>query len=137
LLSDKGAPRIILDLLTLKLPLLCGATGRYNLLEIERNIEKKMPGMSPIYRKYFSLLDLEIVPLPLPETIMAMAGQIAAKDLPVLASAISCQADYLITGDKKDFTGPKRSGRHSFLIVSPAEFLVQAAQIIIAPQDKM
>jgi predicted nucleic acid-binding protein len=38
LLSDKGAPRVILDILCLELPLLKGATGEYNLLEIEKNI---------------------------------------------------------------------------------------------------
>jgi len=32
LLSDKGAPRIILDLLCLKLPFFIGETGRYNIL---------------------------------------------------------------------------------------------------------
>jgi predicted nucleic acid-binding protein len=40
LFSDKGAPRIILDLLTLNLPMLAGATGRYNLIEVERNLKK-------------------------------------------------------------------------------------------------
>ena len=37
LLSDKGAPRIILDILSLNLPFLSGLTGEFNLLEMERN----------------------------------------------------------------------------------------------------
>ena len=37
LFSDKGSPRIILDLLCLDLPVLAGATGQYNIIEIERN----------------------------------------------------------------------------------------------------
>jgi predicted nucleic acid-binding protein len=66
LLSDKGAPRIILDLLTLKLPFLVGSTGRYNLIEIERNLEKKMPKILAVYKRYFPRLNLKIIPLPQP-----------------------------------------------------------------------
>lgn len=32
LLSDKGAPRIILDILSLRLPFVIGITGQYNIL---------------------------------------------------------------------------------------------------------
>jgi predicted nucleic acid-binding protein len=52
LFSDKGAPRIILDLLTLNLPVLSGATGRYNLMEVERNLNRKMPEALPLYQKF-------------------------------------------------------------------------------------
>ena len=43
LISDKGAPRIILDLLSLKLTSITGLTGEYNIIEIERNLKKKLP----------------------------------------------------------------------------------------------
>ena len=132
LLSDRGAPRLILDVLSLRLPVLQGATGKYNILEIERNLARKMPNLVPIYRKYMPLLDLEIVPLPSPETIEAMAGQSADKDIPVLASAAACHADYLVTGDKKDFAKAKESGEYCFQIVSPAEFLAGVLQALIA-----
>jgi predicted nucleic acid-binding protein len=123
LFSDKGAPRIILDLLTLHLPILAGATGRYNLLEVERNLKKKMPEAVPLYRKYLPKLGLEIIALPSRETVNNMKGVIAAKDIPVLASAIACNADYLITGDKKDFDKLKSSKKYSLTIVSPTEFV--------------
>jgi len=35
--------------------------------------------------------------------IKKLSGQIADKDVPVLASAINSNADFLVTGDKKDF----------------------------------
>lgn len=101
-------------------------------MEIERNLKKKMPRIIPLYRKYMPLLDLEIVPLPSPETITRMSGQIADKDVPVLASAISCKADYFITGDKKDFTKLKGKGKYPFKIVSPAEFLAGILPALIA-----
>jgi hypothetical protein len=40
LLSERGAPRILLDLLSLRLPFLTGSTGRYNLIEIDRDLKK-------------------------------------------------------------------------------------------------
>jgi predicted nucleic acid-binding protein len=132
LLSDRGAPRLILDVLSLRLPVLQGATGRYNILEIEWNLARKMPNLVPLYRKYLPLLDLEIVPLPSPETIEAMAGQSADKDIPALASATACRADYLVTGDKKDFAKAKESGEYCFQILSPTEFLTGALQALIA-----
>jgi predicted nucleic acid-binding protein len=124
LFSDKGAPRIILDLLALDLPILAGATGRYNLVEVERNLKKKMPKAMPVYHNYLPRLGLEVVALPTRETVRSMAGIIAEKDIPVLASAIACGAEYLITGDKKDFARLKKTQqRYNLTIVSPSEFL--------------
>jgi len=123
LFSDKGAPRIILDLLTLNLPILAGATGRYNLIEVERNLKKKMPQAMPLYQKYLPRLRLEIVEMPSRSTIISMAGAIAEKDIPVLASAIACSAEYLITGDKKDFTKLRNVKKYNLKIVSPSEFI--------------
>lgn len=121
LFSDKGAPRVILDFLCLGLPALKGVTGQYNIIEIERNLTKKMPGVLPLYRKYLSLLNLEVIPLPSVDTVRKLSGLISGKDIPVLAPAISGNVDFLVTGDKKDFV--KVKGKHSFRILTPAEFL--------------
>ena len=123
LFSDRGAPRIILDLLTLNLPILTGATGRYNLMEVERNLKKRMPAAIPLYHEYLPRLGLEVVVLPSQETVRSLAGIIAEKDIPVLASAIACKTEYLITGDKKDFDRLKKDKRYDLKIVSPAEFI--------------
>ena len=123
LLSDKGAPRIILDLLTLKLPFLVGSTGRYNLIEIERNLEKKMPEILAVYKRYFPRLNLKIIPLPQPDELKAFAGKIADKDVPILISAIRSKADFLVTGDKQHFQKLKSPGDYLFRIVTPAEFI--------------
>jgi predicted nucleic acid-binding protein len=121
LFSDKGAPRIILDLVCLGLPMLTCATGEYNIIEIERNLTRKMPDVLPLYREYLPLLNLEIIPLPSSEMIRRLFGLTSDKDIPVLASAISGGVDFLVTGDKKDFI--KLKGKHSFRILSPSEFL--------------
>jgi predicted nucleic acid-binding protein len=54
LLSDAGAPRIILDLLSVRFPVLKGMTGRYNLQEIERNLARKLPRAIPVSFLTFS-----------------------------------------------------------------------------------
>jgi predicted nucleic acid-binding protein len=121
LFSDKGAPRVLLDLLCLGLPTLTGATGEYNLIEIERNLRKKMPDVLPVYRKYLPLLNLEVIPLPSSEEIDELSGSTSDKDIPVLVSALRGDADFLVTGDKKDFV--KLKGKCPFKILTPAEFL--------------
>jgi predicted nucleic acid-binding protein len=136
LFSDKGAPRIILDLLTLNLPILAGATGRYNLIEVERNLKKKMPEAMPLYQKYLPKLRLEIVEMPSQATVISMAGAIAEKDVPVLASAIACGAGYLITGDKKDFAKLRNVKKYNLKIVSPSQFIETVfTEIIKEAQD--
>jgi predicted nucleic acid-binding protein len=136
LFSDKGAPRIILDLLTLNLPMLAGATGRYNLIEVERNLKKKMPEAIPLYQKYLPRIRLEIVEMPSRATVISMAGAIAEKDVPVLASAIACGAEYLITGDKKDFAKLRNVKKYNLKIVSPSEFIETVfPEIIKETQD--
>ena len=64
LISDRGAPRLILDVLSLGLPVLRGVTGRYNLAEIERDIAKKLPAARSVLSQCLPRMNLEIVFLP-------------------------------------------------------------------------
>lgn len=123
LLSDKGAPRLVLDLLSLQLPFLIGLTGRYNLIEIERNLRKKMAALLPVYKRYLPTLNLKIIPLPRPEEISEFSGHVTDKDVPVIVSALQGRADFLVTGDKRHFEKLKVHGDYPFKTVTPAEFL--------------
>ena len=123
-ISDRGAPRILLDLLSLDLPFLKGLTGRYNLIEIERNLNQKLSECLPVYKEYFPKLNLEIISLPSGKDIKKYAGITAAKDIPVVVSAIKGKADFLVTGDKKDFSQLKLKSPLPFRILNPADFLV-------------
>ena len=131
LISDKGAPRIILDLLSLKLPSITGLTGEYNLIEIERNLKKKLPSAIPAYKKYLPEINLEIIKLPSKTEVERYSGRIADKDVPVLVSAINGKSDYLITGDIKDFEKLKTSPEYRFKIVNPAEFISEVINKIL------
>lgn len=130
LLSSTGAPRIILDILTLSLPGLIGLTGRYNLIEIERNIKKKAPAVLPVYNEYLPKMHLEIVPLPSVAEVATHSGIIADKDTPVLVSAIKGRVDFLITGDKKHFDRAKIRKAIPCKIRNPSEFLEELAAIL-------
>ena len=123
LLSERGAPRIILDLLSLRLPFLIGATGRYNLTEIERNLKNKMPALLPLYKTYLPRLNLKVIPLPRPEDLRDFSGQIAEKDIPVLISAVRSRADFLVTGDKQHFGKVKGDDKYPFHVLTPSEFV--------------
>jgi predicted nucleic acid-binding protein len=123
LLSERGAPRILLDLLSLKLPFLIGSTGRYNLIEIERNLRKKMPGLFSVYKACLPRLNLKVIPLPRPEGVGDFSGQVADKDIPVLISAIRSKTDFLVTGDKQHFGKIKEPGEYPFRVVTPSEFI--------------
>ncbi|HEY6873645.1 MAG TPA: PIN domain-containing protein [Geobacteraceae bacterium] len=132
LLSDRGAPRIILDLVCLELATLKGLTGAYNLIEIERNLARKFPALVPVYEQYLPRLNLDVVPLPTREEIASHLGVTADKDVPVLVSALNGRADFLVTGDNKDFGPLKKLRKFPFRIVTPAEFLAVAGEVISA-----
>jgi predicted nucleic acid-binding protein len=123
LLSERGAPRILLDLLSLRLPFLIGSTGRYNLIEIERNLKKKMPSLLPLFKAYLLKLNLKVIPLPRPKDVRGFSGQIAEKDIPVLISAIGSKADFLLTGDKHHFGKMKEPDEYPLRVVTPSEFI--------------
>jgi predicted nucleic acid-binding protein len=123
LLSERGAPRIILDVLSLRLPFLIGLTGRYNLIEIERNLKNKMPSLLVLYKAYLPKLNLKVIPLPRPEDIRDFSGQIAEKDIPVLISAIRSKGDFLVTGDKQHFGKMKELDKYPFHVLTPSEFI--------------
>ena len=122
-ISGGGPPRMILELLSRDQPYLCAATGRYNIIEIERDIAKKAPASLPTYMEHIKKLALTVVPMPTEVEVEAWPWPVACKDVPVLVSARSWGAEILITGDKKDFEGLNAIAELPFRIVSPAEFL--------------
>jgi len=131
LLSDKGAPKILLDVLSLKLPFLTGVTGRYNIIEIERTIKNKLPEALPVYKEYFPKTNITVIPLPSAEELRRFSGHINEKDVPVLVSAVKGKADFLLTGDKRHFEKLKSSHKYPFTILSPADFIEKILQDII------
>jgi predicted nucleic acid-binding protein len=120
--SDRGAPSRILDVLAARLPQIHPLIGEYNLLEIERNLGKRLPQAQPLVRDLIERLGFEIVPLPSIQAVQQWIPAVAAKDAPVIASAVEGKADVLVTGDKRDLHGLK-DPRLDFPLLLPAAFL--------------
>ena len=123
LISDRGAPRLILDVLGLELPVLRGVTGRYNLTEIERNVAGKLPAARSVLNECLPRMNLEIVFLPFLDEMEPFRGIVDDKDLPVLVSAVIAKADYFLTGDKRLMSQLRRASGLSFLSCQPSDFL--------------
>jgi predicted nucleic acid-binding protein len=123
LISDRGAPRLILDILSLGLPVLRGVTGRYCLAEIERNIDHRAPAARAVLTQLLPKLNLEVVFMPFLDEIGPFRGSAEEKDLPVIASASIARADYFISGDERLLS--RLSGQTSFSArpIRPDEFL--------------
>ncbi len=117
--------------LSLNLSFLKGVTGEYNLIEIERNMKKKIPQALPIYKKYLSKLNLEIIPIPSYKEIKKFSEYISGKDGPVVVSAIKGKVDFLITGGKKHFESLKRKSDFPIKILDPSEFCGEILSRII------
>jgi len=69
------------------------------------------------------ILKFQIIPLPERQKLEKYRGVIVDEDLPILVSAIECGADYLVTGDKKHFGGPRGRKDIALKICSPSEFI--------------
>jgi predicted nucleic acid-binding protein len=124
LFSDRGAPRIMLDILSLDLPVLAAVMGAYNVEEVERNLITKLPAALPLFHSCLRTIGFDIIPLPPRRSLAPLTGLTSEKDLPVLASAILGKADVLVTGDKRDLL-KMREPDLPFAILSPAEFLAE------------
>jgi len=65
--------------------------------EAERNLATKFPRSLPVFQKLCGVIEL------VPMGIFDPGVRLAEKDQPILCGAIAGKADYLLTGDKKDF----------------------------------
>jgi hypothetical protein len=74
-------------------------------------LKEKFRPCIPVYKEYLPKLNLEIIPLSTREEIKKCVGATAAEDVPVLVSALNGKADFLVTGDKKDFPHSKEKVR--------------------------
>ncbi len=130
LISDKAAPRVILDLLCHDLPFIQAATGQYNIDEVERTIARKLPEIRTVLHDFMSRLRIEIISLPSRKSLAKYRGVIADEDLPVLVSALEYGADYLVTGDKRHFRGLAGKKDLPLKVCSPSEFVEIIATIV-------
>jgi len=99
------------------------------IVECERNITKKLPAALPIFKQILNAIAPEIVPNPAIAVIMRWATIIEPKDAPILAAALSAQADRLLSLNTKDFT-PKVAKQSGLILQTPSEFIQEIRLIL-------
>lgn len=125
--SNSGASNIVLQLAEAGFFTLL--VSRQVLDEAERNLRKKLPRALPNFAAQMSLIHLTIVPDPTPEETAVWEPIIEAKDAPILAAAVSANADRLITLNSKDFT-PEVAEQSGLIIQTPGAFIQEIRHII-------
>lgn len=98
--SPAGISRALFDLANAGICAL--SISAYALEEARRNLELKKPEKIPDLERLLHLLT--IVPEPSPDKVQWAQGlPLPLKDAPVMAAAVACGADILVTGDHRDF----------------------------------
>jgi len=119
--SSRGAARAVLQLA--EIGLIEVVVSRQVIVEADRNIEEKLPEMLNEYREFIELLAPVLIDDPRQKDVERFLKVINYDDAPILASAVSSGADFLITWDRKHFIGKDIHTHSNLKIVTPGEFL--------------
>ena len=118
--SPEGRARALFDLADAGHCSLC--TSAFAVEEARRNLALKAPAKLSSLERILPLLT--IVPEPSPEkTTWAQGLPLPMKDAPVLAAAVVCAADILVTGDRRDFGHLYGKNSGGLRVLTPREAL--------------
>jgi predicted nucleic acid-binding protein len=98
--STTGASHILLQLS--ELTLVQCLTSPQAVEEAERNLRAKLPAALPAFRLILDAA-VEVGPSPPPSVLRACVGQAHAKDVAILAAAVSAGANFLTTFNTRHF----------------------------------
>ncbi len=119
--SSRGAARAVLQLA--EIGLIEVIVSRQVIVEADRNIEEKLPEMLNEYRKFIEILAPVLIDDPQQKDVKRFLTVINPDDAPILASAVTSGADFLVTWDRKHFIGKNIHIHSNLKIVTPGEFL--------------
>jgi len=121
LYSEKGAPGIIMD---------SYISGQIDILisqkvlnEIIIVLKNKFPSVLDMLQKFLLAYPPVIIKDPPKESVKKWNGIINENDAAILESAIYCNPDYFITGDKHFFESSVIEQKSGLRIIKPREFL--------------
>lgn len=110
--------------------------GLYNLIvsrqvldECERNLRRKLPVALPLFAELLAAAAPDVVADPDERTVAPYRAIIESKDAPILAAAVQCSADRLLSLDAKDFTAEVGEAA-GIVIQSPAEFITGLRELV-------
>ncbi|MDP2754116.1 MAG: PIN domain-containing protein, partial [Nitrospirota bacterium] len=115
--SSRGAARAVLQLA--EIGLIEVIVSRQVIVEADRDIEEKLPEMLNEYREFIELLAPVLIDDPRQKDVERFLKVINYDDAPILASAVSSGADFLITWDRKHFIGKDIHTHSNLKIVTP------------------
>jgi predicted nucleic acid-binding protein len=100
------------------------STSPHAAAEARRNIEVKYPETVPRLQALMS--QIEVVPeAPPADVAWAIEQGLPLKDAPVLAAAIACGADALVTGDRAHFGHLFGQRVRTLVVLTPADALAR------------
>jgi predicted nucleic acid-binding protein len=121
--SEQGASHTLLRMG--ELTLLDCVTSEQAIIEVERNLEKKLPAKLTEFRLLVSRC-LRVISNPAPGALHAYSREADPKDLPLLVAAIQENCSYLITFDTRHYF-PKSN---SIRVQKPGDFIFTARQLL-------
>ncbi len=117
---------------------LCGlVTSRYALGEATHNLSLKAE-QALVILEHQLLPEVQMVPDPTPERFAQLERWVNLKDVPILAGAVDCEADGLVTGDKRHFGSFYGSEIEGVQILSPqmaVAMLIAEAEVLLNNRD--
>jgi predicted nucleic acid-binding protein len=94
-------------------------TSPYAIAEAERNLAHKRP-------EALERLSALLAPLEITDAVASVeAGQLPAKDVPILAAAVGAKCQVLLTGDVGDFGHLIGHEVHGVRVLTPSMLLVE------------
>lgn len=94
------------------------------LQELTATIQNKAPHLAPLLQSFLAQVPPEIAADPSPAIVQWAGALIDADDAPILAAAMECQADCLVTGNTRHFTDAVAQAA-GILILAPAAYLAR------------
>lgn len=125
--SPQGASGFLFSIAETGAITLC--TSLYALDEAKRNLALKAADKLSTLGKLFP--HLTIVSEPQPEKVAWAAHlPLPEKAAPIMAAAVSCKADILVTGDRRDFGSLLGTTSEGVLVLEPAETVRHLAKLM-------
>lgn len=121
--TEHGASHVVLRMG--EITLIECVTSRQAVVEVERNIEEKLPAKLPELRLIMSR-SLRVVPDPEPKDLAAYEGQADPKDLPILVAALQHQCRYLLTFNLRHY----HPASSEITVQRPGDFIITVRSLL-------
>lgn len=121
--SEQGASLVLLRMA--EITLVEAYVSEQVLLEVERNLAKKLPQALPAFRLIVSRC-LQVVPDPSGTDVQVYAGLAEAADLPILVAALQTGCPWLVTFNTRRY----RPGHAAVQVLPPGDFLLRVRDLL-------